>query len=145
MRRDLPPLAVDHPRNSALLTFLRAQAAPPDGPDDLALGEWQLHTHPDLCERLAELAPRAPLHAAYGVPVLAHEGIAAAVALGTSALLVRLPAPPPKLRAGPPVGLPAGRGWQSVDAWQGELPSAEADRRLSGVVRGALARLSAPA
>lgn len=145
MRRDLPPLRTDHPRNSALLAFLRAQAAPPHGPDDLALGDWQLHAHPDLCERLAQLASRAPLHAAYGVPVLAHEGVAAAAALGTSVLLVRLPAPPPKLKAGPPVGQAPGDDWHPVDAWQAELPSAEADRRLSGVVRGALARLRIPA
>jgi hypothetical protein len=42
-----------------------------------------LHTHPDLMERLRDLAPRWPLTAAYGVPLPARDGIWAVVALGT--------------------------------------------------------------
>ncbi|WP_105968851.1 hypothetical protein [Streptomyces geranii] len=141
MRLDLPSLNTEHPQNSAILDFLRAQGSPPSGPNDYALGEWQLHTHPDLQDRMTELAPRAALHAAYGVPVLAYEGIAAAVALGMSTLLLRLPAAPPKLKADPPVPALAEHGWQGVDAWQSELPSAEGDRRLSGALRGALANV----
>ncbi|MCX4993160.1 MULTISPECIES: hypothetical protein [unclassified Streptomyces] len=139
MRLDLPSIRAEHPRNAALLDFLRAQGCPPSGPDDYALGEWQLHTHPDLLDRLAELARRAPLHAAYGVPVLAREGVAAAAALGTSVLLVRLPAAPTDLEAGTPAPFLAGHGWQAVDAWQSGLPCAEGARRLSGAVRRALA------
>ncbi|MFF3379316.1 hypothetical protein ACFYXF_40980 [Streptomyces sp. NPDC002680] len=139
MRSDLPSINAEHPQNTALLDFLRAQASPPHGPNDYALGEWQLHTHPDLLDRLAQLAPRVPLHAAYGVPVLSYEGIAVAAALGTSTLLVRLPTAPPKLKVGRPDSSLADHGWQEIDAWQGELPSAEGDRRLSGVIRGALA------
>ncbi|WP_419999309.1 hypothetical protein [Streptomyces boninensis] len=125
--------------NEALLDFLRAQAVPPDGPGDHALGKWQLHTHPDLCDRLADLAPRHPLHTAYGVPVLAHEGIAAAVALGTDRLLVRLPKLPHNIAAGAPMPPLTDQGWQSVDPWLSELPSAEGVRRLCGLIGGALA------
>jgi hypothetical protein len=139
MRSDLPSIRAEHPRNAALLDFLRAQGSPPRGPDDYALGEWQLHTHPDLFDRLAQLVPDAPLHAAYGVPVLAHVGIAAAAALGTSTLLVRLPVAPANLDVGTPVPSLAADGWQSVDAWQSELPSAEGARRLSDAIRRALA------
>jgi hypothetical protein len=139
MRLDLPSIRAEHPQNAALLDFLRAQGSPPSGPDDYALGEWQLHTHPDLLDRLAQLASRAPLHAAYGVPVLAYEGIAAAAALGTSTLLVRLPAAPTNLEVGTPVPSLADHGWCAVDAWQSELPSAEGARRLSGAIQGALA------
>ncbi len=139
MRLDLPSIRTEHPQNATLLDFLRAQGAPPRGPNDYALGEWQLHTHPDLLDRLTELAPHAPLHAAYGVPVLAYEGIAAAAALGTSTLLVRLPAAPTNLKVDAPVPPLADHGWQAVDAWQSELPSAEGHRRLSGTIQGALA------
>jgi hypothetical protein len=47
----------DLPQNASLLDFLRSQASPPSGPGDYALGAWQLHTHPDLMDRLCELAP----------------------------------------------------------------------------------------
>ncbi|MFJ8112117.1 hypothetical protein [Streptomyces sp. NPDC096132] len=139
MRLDLPSIRAEHPRNAALLDFLRAQGSRPNGPDDYALGEWQLHTHPDLLDRLAQLAPDSPLHAAYGVPVVAYSGIAAAAALGTSTLLVRLPAAPMNLEAATPVPSLADDGWWEVDAWQGRLPSAQGTRRLSGAVQGALA------
>ncbi|WP_460073760.1 hypothetical protein [Streptomyces sp. YKOK-I1] len=139
MRSELPSLGPEHPRNAALLGFLRAQGSRPSGPDDHVLGGWQLHTHPDLLERLAQLAPHAPLHAAYGVPILAYAGIAAAAGLGTSTLLLRLPAAPADLEAGTPFPDLVDDGWRAVDAWQSALPSAEGNRRLSGAVRGALA------
>jgi hypothetical protein len=41
-------------------------------------------------DRLCELAPGWPLAAAYGVPLLASEGVAAVVALGTDWLAVRI-------------------------------------------------------
>ncbi|MGW2562905.1 hypothetical protein ACWCXB_27380 [Streptomyces sp. NPDC001514] len=139
MRPGTPPRLPDLPQNAALLEFLRAQASPPSGPHDWTLGEWQLHTHTDLWGRLTRLVPGHPLHAAYGVPVLAHEGIAAAVVLGMGTLLVRLPSPPHSLKAGGPRPPLTDHGWQSVDPWQSHLLSAEGDRRLSGVLRGALA------
>lgn len=46
----------DVSQNVALLEYLRAQASPLSGPDDYALGPWQLHTHPDLIAALRELA-----------------------------------------------------------------------------------------
>ena len=85
--QELPDVA----QNAALLDFLRGQASPPRGPDDYTLGAWQLHTHPDLIAELRKLAPGWPLTAAYGVPLLANEGIAAVAALGTDWLAVRLP------------------------------------------------------
>lgn len=141
MNVDLSSISPEHPQNAALLDFLRAQGSPPTGPNDYALGAWQLHTHPDLLDRLAQLAPHAPLHAAYGIPVLAYEGIAAAAALGTSTLLVRLPTVPTNLKADTPIPSLAEHGWQTVNAWQSELPSAEGTHRLSDAVQGALANV----
>ena len=60
---ELPEL----PANAALITYLRSQASPPDGPGDYTLGPWQLHTHPDLISLLRSLAPDLPVTAAYGV------------------------------------------------------------------------------
>jgi hypothetical protein len=80
------------PHNAALLDYLKGQATPPDGPGDYTLGSWQLHKHPDLMALLRQLAPGWPLTAAYGVPLLASEGIAA---LGTDWLAVRIDHLPP--------------------------------------------------
>ena len=102
---------------------------------------WELHTHPDLVERLEDLAPRRPALATFGVPVLAAKGIAAVVARGTGVLLLRLPeAPPEPLEpAGPcPPLTDPGQGWYSVCRWQSELPSAESKRLLSLLVQHAL-------
>jgi hypothetical protein len=49
---ELPEL----PANASLITYLRGQASPPDGPGDYTLGPWQLHTHPDLISLLRSLA-----------------------------------------------------------------------------------------
>ncbi|WP_405720403.1 hypothetical protein OG607_07825 [Streptomyces sp. NBC_01537] len=132
------PTLPEHPHNTALLAHLRARAAPPHGPHDMALGAWQLHTHPDLWERLHKLALWQPLSAAYGVPVLAYEGVAAAVAEGMSDLLVRLPSPPTNLKAGEPVPPLIDDGWHAVDAWQSDLHSIEGDYRLCELIEAAL-------
>lgn len=131
----------DLPQNAALLEFLREQANPPDGPGDYALGSWQLHTHPDLIGRLRELAPGWPLTAAYGVPVLAGEGIAAVVALGTDWLAVRVENLPRDVESEDPA--PewsfAGDGWHVVSAWQSQLSGADGARVLRDLVAAALA------
>ncbi|WP_431676773.1 hypothetical protein [Kitasatospora sp. KL5] len=140
-----PPVLPDLPANADLLAFLRRRACPPGGPNDLALGPWQLHTHPDLYERLAELAPHHPLHAAYGVPVLAAEGgAAAATALGTGILLVRLPQIPAHLAAREPLPPLTDRGWHTVTPWSPRgLTGRQADDRLSALLREALAHATA--
>lgn len=134
--QELPEL----PQNASLLGFLRGRARPPGGPGDYVLGAWQLHTHPDLMDRLCELAPGWPLTAAYGVPLLACEGVAAVVALGTDWLAVRigcLPANVGTLEPAPDWCF-AGGDWHIVDPWQGQLSSAEGSRVLRGLVSGAL-------
>jgi hypothetical protein len=138
MRADPPQIRSDHPRNAALLAFLRAQGSAPSGPDDYTLSEWQLHTHPDLMDRLAELGLGAPLHAAYGVPLLARKGVAAVVATGTSRLLLRLPAAPADLKPSTPVPGLDRDGWWAVDAWQSDLTTVEGDHRLLTAVDRAL-------
>jgi hypothetical protein len=131
----------DLPQNGSLLSFLRSQASPPSGAGrEYALGAWELHTHPDLMGRLCELAPGCPLTAAYGVPLLASEGVAAVVALGTDWLAVRIDRLPANIKAlePAPVWTFARGDWHLVDAWQGERSLADGTRVLRGLVSGAL-------
>ncbi|MFG1807269.1 hypothetical protein [Streptomyces sp. NPDC049040] len=133
-------LLPDLPQNAALLEQLRAQGVP-QRHGDYAYEGWELHAHPELAERLADLAPHCPILAVYGLPVLAADGIAAVVARGTSALLVRLPEAPPEIleRAAPyPPLTDPGRGWYTVSPWQRELGLAASKRLLSQLVRRAL-------
>jgi len=91
-------------------------------------------------DRLCELAPGWPLTAAYGVPLLASDGVAAVVALGTGWLAVRtdhLPASIRTLEPAPAFTF-AGGDWRIVDPWQDQLASADGTRVLRGLVRGAL-------
>ncbi|WP_037603884.1 hypothetical protein [Streptacidiphilus rugosus] len=128
------------PQNTALLDSLRSQGVPEER-RTCAYEGWELHTHPDLMERLESLAPRWPVLATFGVPVLAANGIAAVVALSMGTLLVRLPAAPTesleRAPAFPPLTDP-GQGWYSVCPWQSGLSSADAKRLLTLLVQRAL-------
>jgi hypothetical protein len=129
-----------HPLNTALLDYLRARGAPPSRPGDYALGEWQMHAHPDLLDRLTELALGMPLSAAYGIPLLAHKGVAAVAAQGMGTLLMRLPEAPTDLRESYwPVPELTGHGWVTVDAWQSDLRIIEGEHRLLLAIERALA------
>ncbi|MFD4905344.1 hypothetical protein [Kitasatospora purpeofusca] len=132
--RALPELA----ENRILLAYFRERATPPSRPEDRALGAWQLRTHPDHCEWLASLVPGHPVEGAYGVPVLAFEGVAAAVAIGTSGLLVRLPTLPADIEPGPAVRPLTDGEWRSVPTVLADLRSSESEARIAEVVRSAL-------
>ncbi|MEE4491078.1 hypothetical protein [Streptomyces sp. BE230] len=131
---------LDLPQNTALLELLRQQSVPRERGSHVD-GGWELHTHPDLVERLEDLAPQWPVLATFGVPVLAAKGIAGVVALGTGTLLVRLPEAPAELlepaEPCPPLTDP-GQGWYSLCPWQSELPSAESKRLLPLLLQHAL-------
>jgi hypothetical protein len=113
----------DVPQNAVMLGYLRGQASPPDGPGDYTLGSWQLHAHPDLIEALRDLAPGWPRTAAYGVPLLACEGVAAVVALGTDWLAMRIDDLPAEVETHDSVTdwSFAGQGWHVVPIWEGRL------------------------
>jgi hypothetical protein len=112
------------PQNAVLLDLLREQGVPQENGAYLYEG-WELHTHPDLVERLEDLAPRWPVVASFGVPVLAAKGIAAVAAWGTGMLLARLPEAPlePLEPADPcPPLTDPGQGWYTVCPWQSDFP-----------------------
>jgi hypothetical protein len=133
----------DVPQNAALLEHLREQASPPSGPEDYTLGPWQLHTHPDLMELLQNLAPGWPLTAAYGVPLLASEGIAAVAALGTDWLAIRIDQLPPGIETEddlPPGWLSFTRdGWHILSPVQDRLPPGDIGPTLRNLAAAALA------
>ncbi|MER7757520.1 hypothetical protein [Kitasatospora sp. NPDC097643] len=132
------PVLPELPENRALLDHLRAQAARARPGEEFALGDWCLHTHPDLYERFAGLLPGRPLTSVYGVPVAAHAGVAAAVALGTSVLLVRLPGPPADVAPGEPVPPLTDGEWYSLAPFPGRSGAADGDDALRAVLRAAL-------
>lgn len=131
------PLA-EVPHNAALLDFLRGRAAAPQYGRADDYGGYELHTHPDLIERLEQVVPGQPILPVYGVAVVACEGIAAIVASSMNQLLFRVPAVPPGLELKTAILPPVGEGWHALDAWQIGLPTAEGLRRLSAVARAAL-------
>lgn len=98
--------------NAELLAYLRSSAQPATGKPWADLDGFELHTHPDLIERLGELAgsPRAVV-AFFGVVGIVVKGLAAVVALGTDILLLRLPAPPEGVRFEPSIEPMCARGW----------------------------------
>lgn len=128
------------PANTALLDLLRKQGVPQEH-GAYAYEGWELHTHPDLVERLEDVAPHWPVLATFGMPVLAAKDVAAVVGWGLGRLLVRLPSAPsdPLEPAAPcPPLTDRGQDWYSVCPWQSALPSAESKRLLSLLVRHAL-------
>lgn len=133
----------DIPQNAALLEYLRGQASPPSGPDDYALGPWQLHTHPDLMALLRELMPGWPLTAAYGIPLLASDGIAAVAAFGTEWLAFRIDPLPPGIEIEDeqePAWLSCVRdGWHLLSPVQNRLPRGEVGPTLRALAAAALA------
>ncbi len=124
----------DLPQNAVMLAYLRMQASPPSGPDDWVLESWQLHAHPDLIEVLRDLAPGWPLSAAYGVPLLAWDGVAAVVALGTDWLALRVDDLPADVETRDHDPAPewsfVGQGWHVVPIWEGRLRELAADALL---------------
>ncbi|MDA5281206.1 hypothetical protein [Streptomyces sp. Isolate_45] len=69
------------PQNTVLRDLLRQQGVPQERGAYVYEG-CELHTHPDLVERLEDLAPQWPVPATFGMPVLATKGIAAVVGWG---------------------------------------------------------------
>jgi hypothetical protein len=106
----------DVPTNAPLLSWLRSQAVAGGG-TGYEIDAWELHTHPDLVDRLRELAPEGSFVPMYGVPTLVHpSGVVFAYAIGTSGLVVREAIPlPDGVRTDVPY--PRLDGWVSLEPW----------------------------
>ncbi|MDX6590915.1 MAG: hypothetical protein QOJ13_111 [Gaiellales bacterium] len=121
----------DHPANEDLIEFLEGQAEPSASMD---LDGFELHAHPDLCERLIGLANELEevpdgWHAVYGVPALAtSDGVIYAFAIGVGGIGLRLPHRSLHRHLNRhDLDLP---GWTVIDARQSQLPGRVARERL---------------
>jgi hypothetical protein len=135
------------PVNRAVLDVLRPLSVPRPADDPWALDGFELHTHPDLHERLDQVASGQPgagrSVGIYGVPALVTDDVIYAVALGTSTIDLRIPPRPIRLeviRHGGREGSDFGPAWVSADAWVGDLSMAAGTEALrSWVAAAALA------
>lgn len=123
-----PVTRFPHPANVRILACLQSGAVRSASPSVYNVDECVLRTHPDLSERLFDIAGPRATHcqdAAYGHPVLAASGVVFAVAVSMNALLFRLPedcwALGVELGGKPAEG--AGTGWMAFDAWASARPA----------------------
>ncbi len=137
--RAQPDSVNDRPENAAILARLREAAEP--ATSAYRLGEWELHAHPDLCERLDDVAPDGRRVEVYGLPGRASPGgVLYAVARGTSGILLRLPAGSARdavLANGGAVATDIDSDWVRADAWLTDVPSAAGRALLAGWVKAA--------
>jgi len=127
------------PENGAILERLREAAEP--ATSEYRLGAWELHAHPDLCERLDDVAPGGRRVEVYGLPGRASQsGVLYVVARGTSGILLRLPTGPARdavLANGGAVASDIGSDWVRADAWLTDIPSAAGRELLAGWIEAA--------
>jgi hypothetical protein len=122
------------PRNEAVIAALRPRATPREGrgPSDWNLEGYELHTHPDVGERLGELVGAVP--ALRVVPLLgyiaaARDDVVVAVGEGTGRLALRLAASACPAELEPKDHPEFGDDWCAVEIWQTDL-STERGREL---------------
>lgn len=129
--------------NHDVLLFLERQAKPSNpAAADFDLDAFELHTHPDLMERLVEASAGldAPMAAAYGVPVLVHpNGVLFACTYGMDTLLLRLPAELHARVVESRWTYQIGPQWLSADAWLPDVPRREGTARMREWCRWAYA------
>jgi len=128
------------PANRAVLAVLREQAVPRPPDDVWALDGFELHSHPDLRERLDHVGAGQPGGRSvglYGVPVLIAADVVYAIAGGTSRVYLRIPAGTTRdevMLHGGDADVAFGPEWVGADAWLSDLPSAEGTRLLASWV-----------
>ena len=116
------------PRNEGVIAALRPRATSREGrgPSAWNLDGYELHTHPDVGERLEELVaavPRVRVVPLLGYICAARDDVVVAVGEGTGRLALRLAtaACPPELE---PQDHPEfGDDWCAVEIWQTDLPT----------------------
>jgi hypothetical protein len=88
-------MKVDRSKNGHIIVVLETLARPENSRSGYAVDGFEVHVHPDLVERLHELArysPAAHFKYIFGTPVLCTStGVVFAMARGTSSLILYLP------------------------------------------------------
>ena len=127
-----------HPRNATLFARLRAAGEP--ARSVFRLGGWELHAHPDLCERLDEVAVTGRRVELFGLPGRAtSSGAIYAVAQGTGTILLRAPGDIREdiLEHGGTPAADIGHDWVRADAWLSDVPRAAGSALLAGWLEAA--------
>jgi hypothetical protein len=127
------------PQNRLVLATLRQWAEP--ARSEYRLGAFEQHTHPDVCERLDQVARGGREVGAYGhCARVARAGVLYAIGMGTGSIALRLPdglvreavlAHDGRLDTG------LGPEWVVADAWLSEVPRAEGTSLLAAWVEAA--------
>ncbi len=128
------PDSARSPVNHDVLLFLERQAKPSNPQAaDFGIDELELHTHPDLMERLVEASAGldAAMVAAYGVPVLLHlNGVLFAFAYSMDTLILRLPHEMHARIVASRWSYQIGPDWVAADAWLTDVPRREGTERI---------------
>jgi hypothetical protein len=138
------------PNNGQVLTILRDRGVYRPTSAPWTLDGYELHCHPDLEERIGQLAaglPGGSTIGLYGTPGLAANDIVYAVAMGMSTIHVRLPACPVRdeITRHSDLGPSAfGPDWVVADAWLSHLSSAAGTALLHSWLREAAAATRPP-
>lgn len=143
MRPDVLAALAAVPANRAVLQVLRDRAIARPHDDPWALDGFELHTHPDLHERLDQVAAGQPGGRSvglYGVPVLIAADVVYAIAAGTSRIHLRIAPGATRdevVRHGGDAAPAFGPEWVGADAWLSDLPSAAGTQLLASWVAAA--------
>jgi hypothetical protein len=132
--------------NASALEVLRAWSVPRTKRNSSIwdLDDFELHTHPDLSERLEACAtslPEASIRGVYGFAALVHpNAVLYAVATGMSDLQLRLATDDPdrpSILALKGSESPFGSEWVTAAAWLTDVPRADGTAMLTAWVRRA--------
>jgi hypothetical protein len=133
------------PANRRVVAVLRRSAEP--ARTEYRLGPFEQHVHPDVCERLDQVAPRGRAIAAFGLCArIDAGGVLYAIGLGTSSIALRLPAGAEReavLAYGGRLDAELGPAWVIADAWLSRVSGAAGTALLAGWAEAA--RLAADA
>ena len=137
--------ATDLPHNRAVLASLRQTAEP--ARSEYRLGAFEQLTHPDVCERLDQLARGGRAVGAYGgCARAARGGELYAIGMGTSSIALRLvdgPAREAVMANGGRLAPGLGSDWVLADAWLSAMPRVAGTELLAAWLE--IARLDADA
>jgi len=133
------------PQNRRVLAVLRRSAQP--ARSEYRLGAFEQHTHPDVCERLDQVARGGRSVGAYGhCARVGRRGVIYAIGMGTGLIALRLPEGPARedvLANGGTLDPGSGIDWVIADAWLSDVPRAAGTERLASWVE--VARTAADA
>lgn len=127
------------PANRPMLATLRRSAEP--ARSEYRLGAFEQRVHPDVCERLDQLAAGGRSVGAYGLCArVGRGGVLYAIAMGTGAIALRLPPSAAReavMAHGGKPGADLGPDWVIADAWLSQLPGPDGTALLAGWLEAA--------